>query len=505
MATKKQFFPLFFIVILALSFSSLFLVNNVKATRVDFGVTSTKGYDSGWTNSGANELKGGIFQFPTTTQNTTFYLVDNQVSVSLEAIGSSHNVEMVVYNSSGHMIALSSSIVVTTSVSWRTFQLYPFACPSIQFTNNTVYWFGLIGDGTFYICRSLNENEFPNVGLIVLTDGNQGTYVNPATQIDPSKIYNVASPYAIKMSITDNLLEQQSTYIGSVYAKVNGSSPSVCNVNIIDFGAPFSNPYINYTSIDRSVSLPFIYGHQYSFSAYGYGNSTVRWCNDATNTNYTVNPLKLTLYSAVNMTAYYTLNTTGTIFTTGGGGAQTGINFVSSGHGSLTWTVTTEPQLGDTGNTGGLGFYGSFITGDTISLVAVPDSGYTFSNFNIGGGSGGIPYSNSPTTFTFLTNTTVVVNFIAIGSGGGNKGGNILGAFGILDSYLAVAIYAICIIGLSIGFYYLRNTNIPFAVALGLIIATIICNIINVLGIYTYPIDALTILSIVGIIVLMRH
>jgi hypothetical protein len=263
-------------------------------------------------------------------------------------------------------------------------------------------------------------------------------------------------------------------------------------------GKPFSAPQIAYTSIDKNVSLPFIYGHKYSFCAYGEGNSTVRWCDSYTNTNYTVNPIQLTLYSPVNMTAYYTAG--GSIFTGGGGaGAQTGINFLSSGHGTLTWTVTTEPQLGDTGNTGSLGFYG-FITGDTISIVAVPDSGYTFSSFDVGA----LPYSNSPSTFTFLTNTTVTVNFIAIGSGGGNKGGNILSTFGISDSWLAVAIYAICIIGLSAGFYYLHNSNIPFAVALGLIIATIICNIINVLGIYTYPIDALTILSIVGIVIFMR-
>jgi hypothetical protein len=284
----------------------------------------------------------------------------------------------------------------------------------------------------------------------------------------------------------------------SVYAKVADGSDSVCKVSIIDMGKPFNAPQINYTEIAISVSLPFIYGHQYSFCAYGEGNSTVRWCDGAT--NYTSNPLRLILYNPVNMTAYYTAG--GTIFTGGNnGGAQTGINFLSSGHGSLNWTVTTEPQLGDTGNTGNLGFYGGFIIGDTISLIAVPDSGYTFSSFNVGA----LPYSNSPTTFTFYTNTTVTVNFITIGSGGGNGGGNILSAFGVSDNWLAVGVYVVCIAGMAYAFFALHNNNIPFAVALGLIIATIICNIINVLGIYTYPIDALTIFSIVGIIIFMRH
>ena len=68
-----------------------------------------------------------------------------------------------------------------------------------------------------------------------------------------------------------------------------------------------------------------------------------------------------------------------------------------------------------------------------------------------------------------------------------------------------MAIYAICILGMCYIFFLMHSTNVPWAFALGLILATIICNIVNVLGIYTYPIDAMLILAVIGILVLGRH
>ena len=96
------------------------------------------------------------------------------------------------------------------------------------------------------------------------------------------------------------------------------------------------------------------------------------------------------------------------------------------------------------------------------------------------------------------------------GTGGGNGTGgtsppvNFLG-FNINPTYLAMAIYAICILGMCYIFFLMHSTNVPWAFALGLILATIICNIVNVLGIYTYPIDAMLILAVIGILVLGRH
>jgi hypothetical protein len=96
------------------------------------------------------------------------------------------------------------------------------------------------------------------------------------------------------------------------------------------------------------------------------------------------------------------------------------------------------------------------------------------------------------------------------GTGGGNGTGgtsppvNFFG-FNINPTYLAMAIYAICILGMCYIFFLMHSTNVPWAFALGLILATIICNIVNVLGIYTYPIDAMLILAVIGIMVLGRH
>jgi hypothetical protein len=478
--TKTPFFSIFnkvltTIVIMFLVVSltvSFFGVPLVKATGSGV-VVGIDTYYSGYASVTANWMYGLNVTVPVSAGGTvsggTAYVSSNSGTA---------NIKFVVCNGvTGAVIVVSDSVAVGASVSWVNF----IFSSNIILVGGYCYFLFLISDSATKFYAS---NEFSST----------------ATHLAGDDTNSYASPQGVGAGAMSGVIPCIYVVVGaSVYAKVADGSPSGSEVSIIDMGKPFSPPVINYTSIDESVSLPFIYGHQYSFCAYGEGNSTVRWCNSYTGINYTVNPVRLTLYSPVNMTAYYTAG--GTIFTGGNGGAQTGINFLSSGHGSLTWTVTTEPQLGDTGNTGGLGFYGGFITGDTISLVAVPDTGYTFSSFYVGT----LPYSNSPSTFTFLTNTTVTVNFIAIGSGGGNKGGNILGAFGISDNYLAVGIYAICIIGLSAGFYYLHNTNIPFAVALGLIIATIMCNIINVLGIYTYPIDALTILSIIGIIIFMRH
>jgi hypothetical protein len=93
------------------------------------------------------------------------------------------------------------------------------------------------------------------------------------------------------------------------------------------------------------------------------------------------------------------------------------------------------------------------------------------------------------------------------GTGGSGTGGGgiYLQSLGISNTELAIGIYTICIIGLIIAFYYLHNNNIPFAVGLSLIVATIMCNIMNILGIYTYPIDALIIITIAVVLIYGRH
>jgi hypothetical protein len=70
----------------------------------------------------------------------------------------------------------------------------------------------------------------------------------------------------------------------------------------------------------------------------------------------------------------------------------------------------------------------------------------------------------------------------------------------IPDYYVAVAIYAICIIGFIYTFYSLHIGSGAISLIVGLAVATIICNILNILGIWTLPIDALIVVVIAIII-----
>jgi len=176
-----------------------------------------------------------------------------------------------------------------------------------------------------------------------------------------------------------------------------------------------------------------------------------------------------------------------------------GIQFTSGGNGDLTWIVTSNINGNNinVGSTGGLGIYNNFTFGDEVKVTANPNPGYIFQEFS--STFDGVTYSyENPTTYTYETNGILTVYF--------QQSSSILpSVFGVSNTEIAIVIYAVCIIGLIAGFYYLHNNNIPFAFALGLVLATILCQIINILGIYTYPIDALMIVSVVGIIIFMRH
>lgn len=80
-----------------------------------------------------------------------------------------------------------------------------------------------------------------------------------------------------------------------------------------------------------------------------------------------------------------------------------------------------------------------------------------------------------------------------------------IGTFIWNNSYTAILVYIASIFSIIVAFFYLHNNNIPFAVGLGLIIGTIACTILDILGVYTYPIIALVIIVIVAILVFMRH
>lgn len=69
--------------------------------------------------------------------------------------------------------------------------------------------------------------------------------------------------------------------------------------------------------------------------------------------------------------------------------------------------------------------------------------------------------------------------------------------------YMIVGFYIGSIVGMCVAFYYMQNSNVPFAVGLGLVVATILCNLLNILGTYTYPIDAIVVVVMIVIIIFM--
>jgi hypothetical protein len=51
----------------------------------------------------------------------------------------------------------------------------------------------------------------------------------------------------------------------------------------------------------------------------------------------------------------------------------------------------------------------------------------------------------------------------------------------------------------------MHNNNVLFAFAVGIIIATIICQALKILGIFTYPIDAIVVVTVLASIFFGRN
>ena len=188
---------------------------------------------------------------------------------------------------------------------------------------------------------------------------------------------------------------------------------------------------------------------------------------------------------------------------------------------SVTYTLTvTNPNVAggdvswyDTNN----GSTPSFSTGiftdipvsDGLEFTAHPNTGYSFVDWyvtNTTDGSYISSFTTSPLNMGFAEDVTVYPEWIlnSLNTPTPNTAFG-LGTLGISNTEIAVGIYVVSIIGMCYAFFLMHNSNIPFAVCLGLIVATVICQIINILGIYTYPIDVLITISVVGIIIFMRH
>jgi hypothetical protein len=215
-------------------------------------------------------------------------------------------------------------------------------------------------------------------------------------------------------------------------------------------------------------------------------------------TEYVNGAFDYTVTGSVDITAYFRLLPSNINYT------LTVTNPFSLG-GSVQWYDTNN---GSTPSFG-VGVFTNIPTSDGLEFTATPNSGYNFVDWyvtNTTDGSYISSFTTNPLNMGFAENVTVYpewkLNPLNTPTPSTIFG---LGALGISNIEIAVVIYVICIIGLIAGFYYLHNNNIPFAFALGLVLATILCQIINILGIYTYPIDALMIVSVVGIIIFMRH
>jgi hypothetical protein len=111
---------------------------------------------------------------------------------------------------------------------------------------------------------------------------------------------------------------------------------------------------------------------------------------------------------------------------------------------------------------------------------------------------------NVPFYFALTWSNSLTVSGQPVGSGGGGTPTPTPTLFGITPEYEAMAIFAVCILGMCIIFFYMKSNNVPWAIAIGLVLAIIICNIINVLGIMIYPLDILTALVIIAIFFLGR-
>jgi hypothetical protein len=188
---------------------------------------------------------------------------------------------------------------------------------------------------------------------------------------------------------------------------------------------------------------------------------------------------------------------------------STGIGWIDSVFGWIQATIGTQPYYGASGN------YHQAILNNALSngnfqLTLQSNGTYSDTVYQ------GIEVSvfsvidnnnfNSPIyTITWLT-PSQVVNLPTPPPPTPNPTSSTPSLFPqINSSYIATAIYVSCIVGLIVAFFYMRNNNVPFAISLGLIIATILCTVLGLLGVYTYPIIALIMIVVVAILVFMRN
>jgi hypothetical protein len=91
-----------------------------------------------------------------------------------------------------------------------------------------------------------------------------------------------------------------------------------------------------------------------------------------------------------------------------------GIDFLVTGPGTLSWTVVTQPSLGDTGVSGGVGFYSQFKVDDVVEVTGIPNTGAYIVDVQINGGVVSSNPSSDTMDFTYNLGGTVEIDFSLI-------------------------------------------------------------------------------------------
>lgn len=546
---KPLFFSLF--VIFILISTSFFLTQNVKSDITinwlngDFETGSlspyyTKGSDSAISNAVVHSgtysaylgstINGWIMYNFTTNNGYTPYVNDSTTisfwysgSCEYDFLFTDGNTSLGWVSDAGwHNFAFSLTNAGAIITGYKGSQLLNKNISAVKFVwhTGTGYGYGYVDDitfngnslGTSFITSAYVSANSPNGCYVNIYDLNNGYATSNSRNVSIS--YNATTDFIQYNSVTalgckfDHWVLSNGTILYSTTITSNGGG-----FNAV-VGVPTSiTAYFTYSnttqyqiisSCANGINLTPL-GTEY----FSYGASITY--NFVPNLNYYIDSVSvngsIVSYNHLpnNVGSYTFTNITGnsTIYISSSY-QQTALISISVGLGSgniqLDYTDTTYGHF--TYYTGS----SNYIPVNTvISISGNAGIGYQFDNFSVSSYNGQIStYYSNPQSLTVVNSGNITINFKLIPNGGGLGGGN-TGLPFISNAYLALIIYIGFIVGFIVAFYYLHNNNIPFAIGLGVVVGTIISQLLNLLGAWTYPIDALTIMSFVVILVFMRH
>ncbi len=362
----------------------------------------------------------------------------------------------------------------------------PFGCivQIHDITKNTYSGIGSKVSLTYNHGDSVNFTAIPQgyatfTPTYSLTDGwdcisnpalNSPTYLNsnPQTFVLGDGTFNITANFG-----------SGETFYGSTSAYVSANSPSGTYCSITEYSPP--NQGINIAGSNVTLTPVLITDNIVYICFIPLGCSFVHWIVDnGTIFNYPI--LTCSGNVPINVTAYVT---------------------VTTGYLQVT-------SISDSGSVIAPNDVNYFSLGTSVNFVFASLQDYVLQNFYVNGTATqwfGSETSGSYVINQLTGNTTISISSLYIPPISPTPTPSLeytLSLIGLNETSLALIIYAISIIGVCIGFFYMRNNNVPWAFAIGLVLATIICNVIDLLGVYTYPIDILTAFIIIGITFMSR-